>query len=892
MSEVMASHPNGVLQCPVGPNVLQVIPFRRDIIRVRFGPAESVNADYQQTWLLAQPESCEGIEVQYSHDVGILTTGCIRAIYDRAEDHLRFERCDGQGLLAETQSSPRCLNLSDTKGAEAWSTRQRFRLQADESLFGLGQTPHQVLRLNERSLDLCQENPIIVVPMLLSSKHYGIFWNSGAHCAFNRVTGPIPSSCLRDDDGEAGGLTTRRYSNTDLAGDPSIQRSDTIDAEWRGARVEAWLDAEDAAEPLQPFSIRWSGNLIPEESGRHTFKTCFPDGCRIWINDRLILDSRGNHSWVNIEVDLEAGCPHKLIVESVQPCDWRGAFARLWWSPPAANDTYSLWSQTDDCIDYFLVAGECADDVIAGFRHLTGRASMLPRWAYGLWQSKEHYHTAEELTDVVKEFRKRRIPLDVIVQDWRYWDPLPWGSMRFDPQRYPDPTGLVSDLHEKFNTRLLLSIWSDFHPASDTHAQFKLDGLLLPEGFRGDTQFIDMFQEAGRNAYWQLIRDRLAPIGADAWWLDCTEPKFEHPLIASTLSKRLKGVDGEDRDDRLNSYGLEASRAVYEGARTDYPDKRVTILNRSGFAGSQRFGTIVWSGDIYADWQTLREQVVAGLNCCASGVPYWNSDIGGFFSKDPEDPAYAELFVRWLQFGCFCPIMRIHGTNFAKEPWRFPEPYASVIEQYIRLRYELLPYIYSTAGQTWLTNSTMMRPLVVDFASDAEACRVNDQYMFGPSLMVCPVLEPASGTRCVYLPKGCDWYNYWTGKPEEGGRIIQAECPLEVVPVYVPAGAILPTIAPIQHTGELAEQAIRLRYYPGGDGSFLLYEDSGDGYGYEQGEYSTIPLEWRDAERQFIVHERNGEYPLMRCDREFVIADKNKNDVNVRYLGKTLNIRS
>jgi alpha-D-xyloside xylohydrolase len=881
--------PHRMLKIKRGDCTLRLTPYRDNIIRVQYGPAATLDQPRDQTWIVAEPQVCAETVIEHAGTLSTLDVGRVRAIYDDASDRLRFGFGDDK-LLAEPQAEARSLNVSDTPGSETWAIRQCLTLGKDESLYGLGQSPADSLRLNGRSLDLCQENPVIVVPMLLSSRGYGVFWNSAAHGALNRVTGPVPAACLADDTVERGGLTMRRYANTTFEGEASIQKAPTIDAEWRGARVEAWIDAGKENQPLLPFSVRWAGSLTPKESGTYTFKACFPDGCRVWIDDRLVLDSRGVHSWVNVDLPLQAERPHRIMVESVQPCDWRGAYARLWWSPPAPRDSFSLWSQTGECIDYFFIAGDNPDEVIAGYRTLTGRASMLPRWAFGLWQSKEHYRTADEVISVVEEYRKREIPLDVIVQDWRYWDPLPWGSMAFDPHRYPDPAGMVNELHERLNVRLLLSIWSDFHPASDTHARLEAEQLLLPNGFRNETQFIDMFKPEGRRAYWDIVGKRLGEFGVDAWWLDCTEPKFEHPLIADVLSRRLIGTGGESRGDRLNSYGLEASRAVYDGASHDYPDKRVTILNRSGFAGSQRYGTIVWSGDIYADWQTLREQVVAGLNCCAAGVPYWNSDIGGFFSGDPRDPAYAELFVRWFQFGCFCPITRIHGTNHAKEPWRFDARYAQIIEAFIRLRYELLPYIYSLAGHIWLTHGTMMRPLVMDFAGDATACAVNDQFMFGPAIMVCPVLEANAKSRRVYLPAACDWYDYWSGQRLTGGNLIEAETPLERLPLYVPAGAILPTCAVVQHTRELTGQPLNIRLFPGRDGTFSLYEDAGDGKGYEIGEYSLTTLRWSDANRCLTLGARQGRYPGMSSNCTYHLSLVDKHGASTTYEGEAIDI--
>ena len=518
-----------------------------------------------------------------------------------------------------------------------------------------------------------------------------------------------------------------------------------------------------------------------------------------------------------------------------------------------------FWSEDVDSIEYYVIYGPRLDDVVSGYRRLTGKAPMLPKWAFGYWQSRERYRTQDELVNVVREFRRRGIPIDVIVQDWLYWGKYGWNAMRFDESNYPDPASMVKEVHE-LGARLVISIWPIFGQKTEVYRAFKEKGYLIP----GSLNY-DPFNDEARREYWRLIYDNFAKIGVDGWWLDASEPELNKPRDPASDLGTWSFYSGL-RDSTvalgrgsmyLNAYPLMHTKAVYEGQRSSM-NRRVVILTRSAFLGQQRHSAITWSGDVHHDWGVLAGQIPAGLNFSISGIPYWTTDTGGFFSGDPSSRAYSEIFVRWLQWSAFCPVMRVHGTWYAKEPWMFTGEAYDIIVSYIKYRYRLLPYIYSVAWMVASEDYTMMRPLVMDFQGDEEALNIGDQYMFGPSIMVSPVTEPTNRRR-VYLPRGVEWYDFWTGERLSGGRYVMVDAPLDKIPLHVKAGSIIP-LGPFKGNAMEPENPIELRIYDGADAEFRLYFDDGETYDYEKGEYCIIPLRWVSGEGRLIIGEGMGNY--------------------------------
>lgn len=559
-----------------------------------------------------------------------------------------------------------------------------------------------------------------------------------------------------------------------------------------------------------------------------------------------------------------------------------------------------IWTDVDDELDYYFIYGPEFDQIVHSIRQLTGQASMLPRWAFGYLQSKERYITQDELIEVVKEYRKRNLPLDCIVQDWKSWTQDLWGQKTFDPERFPDPTALVAELHQ-MNARLMISIWPNMNPGGDNWQEMREQGCLL-----GNQSTYDAFQEKARNLYWKQANEGLFSHGIDAWWCDCTEP-FQadwNGVFKPEPEERLR-INTEEAKrymdpEFISAYSLLHSQGIYEGQRKTGIDKRVVNLTRSAYAGQQRYGTITWSGDVSATWETLHKQIADGLNFCATGLPFWTTDIGAFFVKnDPnlwfwngdydlgvEDMAYRELYVRWFQYSIFLPMLRAHGTDTPREIWRFGEQgeifYDSLVK-FLRLRYRLMPYIYSLAGMVTHEDYTMLRALPFDFRCDPNTYDIDNQFMFGPAFLVNPITSPmyyeaesielvgVSQSRSVYLPESTDWYDFWTGKCYSGGQTIIADAPLDTMPLYVRSGSIVPMGPDITYVDEKLNAPIELRVYPGQNGRFTLYDDEGDNYNYEQGHFATIRVSWDDTSRRLTIHERQGSYSGMLVSREFRI---------------------
>jgi len=560
-----------------------------------------------------------------------------------------------------------------------------------------------------------------------------------------------------------------------------------------------------------------------------------------------------------------------------------------------------LWSEAADELDYYFVYGPEFDQVVRELRGLTGAAPMLPKWAFGYVQSKERYVTQEELLDVVREYRARNLPLDCIVLDWKSWPGDLWGQKTLDPQRFPDPDGLTAALHD-LHAHLMVSVWPIMARGGDNWREMLARGYLL-----GNQATYNAFDPAARACYWEQANRGLFSHGIDAWWCDCTEP-FEadwNGAVKPEPEERMRINTGEAKryldPAYINAYSLLHSQGIYEGQRQADPSKRVVNLTRSAYLGQHRYATVTWSGDIAANWETLRRQIAEGLNFCATGSPYWTVDIGAFFvQRKPElwfwngdydtgveDLGYRELYVRWFQYGAFLPMFRSHGTDTPREIWRFGqpgEPFYDALVKALDLRYRLLPYIYALAGSVTQHDYTILRGLPFDFRDDPATYDIADQFMFGPAFLVSPVTGPmyyAAGSRPlagvvqarpVYLPAGCDWYDFTTDRRFTGGQTVLAHAPLDTLPLYVRAGSIVPMGPRRQHVADLPDAPVELHVYPGADGSFLLYEDEGDGYGYEQGGFATILIAWDDVARQLRLGERAGNYRGMASTREFVVV--------------------
>ena len=558
------------------------------------------------------------------------------------------------------------------------------------------------------------------------------------------------------------------------------------------------------------------------------------------------------------------------------------------------NDTRSgsfLWSEAGTAVDYYFLYGPEPDRVIRNYRELTGAAPLFPKWAYGYIQSKERYKTQQEILDIAGEYRRRRIPVDAIVLDWQYWDDGDWGQKSFNKERFPDPRAMMQTLHSTYHMHLMISVWPKMSAGSANHAEMiKNPGFLYPDD---NSPFYDAFNPEARLLYWKHANEGLFSKGIDAWWCDATEPELDGwDLNCDAYKTRMRPAIGSGSR-YMNAYSLMHSKGIYENQRHTTHDKRVVNLTRSAFAGQQKYATITWSGDITAKWDVFRNQIQGGLNFCMSGLPYWTTDIGAFFVQSAEagalgrgswfrngdfdsglaDDNYKELYVRWFQFGAFCPLFRAHGTDVPREIWRFGEPGHWAYDALLKcdnLRYRLLPYIYSMAWKVTSDGYTLMRGLVMDFRHDPHVLDIDDQFMFGPAFLVNPVSKPKALFRQVYLPTGSHWYNFWTGKKYSGGQTLPVPAPADEIPLFIKEGAVIPMGPFIQYATESVDP-LELRIYPGADGHFTLYEDENDNYNYENGKYAAIDFIWDDKNHQLIIEDRKGEFPNMLQSRNIHI---------------------
>ncbi|MBN2576024.1 MAG: DUF5110 domain-containing protein [Deltaproteobacteria bacterium] len=909
----------------VGDGFLKLEICADDVVRVAYAKNQ---AFFARKSLAAEPKRCAGaqFDVTEAAKTATVATSKLRASIDLGTGQVAFLDAAGVPVLKE-KAGGRTLMPAIVQGERTQHAGQEWLAHANETLYGLGENQVGLLNLKGHDLDLWQHNGTIVIPFLVSSRGWGIFWDNTSFSRFGdlREMEPIPAERLFDASGKRGGLTGSYYSgaNFDRLVGERVDRIVDIALSRKEKRPNQLIFP---GLPAGPASVRWTGAIEPAASGEHTFQTFSNGGIKVWIDDRLVI----NHwrqdwlPWKDVaKVRLQAKRRHKIRLEWTKEQAME-TVQLLWKTPAPAPEPISLWSEVGDGVDYYFVYGPELDKVVAGYRRITGPAPMIPRWALGLWQSRQRYETAKQSLDAVDGFRSRKIPFDNIVQDWFYWKEDSWGSHEFDKSRFPDPEAWVRAIHAK-HARLMISVWGKFYPGTKNFEAMHSRGFLyqrnLSEGLRdwvGDGgypyTFYDAFNpEAGR-LFWSQIEQALFRKQVDAWWLDAPEPDLlPTPTLDGQRTHMHPTALGSGAR-MLNAYSLLNSKSVYEGQRSVAPDQRVFILTRSAFAGQQRYGAAVWSGDVTSTWTALRQQIPAGLGLSVSGVPYWSMDIGGFsvparFSAKkptPEDlEEWRELNARWFQFGTFVPLLRVHGEAPPREMWELggeSHPAYKTQLEFDRLRYRLLPYLYSLAGAVTHEGGTIMRPLVMDFRADRKALEASDQYMFGPAFLVSPVTTYKARSRSVYLPLAAAWYDLWTGKELARGQIIEASAPYDSMPVHVKAGSIVPTGPELEYTDEKPADPIVLWVYAGADGAFTLYEDDGLTYGYEKGACARIPIRWSDATRTLAIGKREGSFPGMLRERTFqvILVEKARPvgfsfdaaaDKTVRYEGAPVQLK-
>lgn len=789
--------------------VLHIIPLTDKAIRVQWRK----DSLYEKRELvLVNKVSVPAFRVTETSEQLKLATRAVIVLFNKQSGALQFCDSTGKPFLNEKAGS-RQLIRGSVSGEPCFIAEQGFDSPADESLFGLGQFQDGHYNLRNISRKLIQVNSQIAVPFLYSSKGYGILWHQYGLTWFNPADNVV-----------------QLHKNDSASGDKREAEVTTTAGTQRVSQRQSLYTGKFTVDKDGDYSMMLDlGNM----DNRHLLVidgTPYIDQSNLWLPPaagKLVQLKAGEHT-----------------VQVV--CKSTNTPALTW--KPAGNETV-FRSPEARSLDYVVFYGKNADEVIGNYRNLSGNVPMLPLWAYGFWQCRERYTSGKHLVETIQEFRKRRLPVDVIVQDWQYWGKYGWGVPKFDETNYPNPEQFIQQLHD-LHAQFSISVWENLDKKSAIAQEYLSKNLYIP-----NSPWIDIYNPETQKTHWNVLNKNLFSLGVDSWWMDATEPENDSLIGKQTYF-------GLGNFYRL-TYPLFVSKAVYEGQRKTDPGKRVTILTRSAFPGQQRYGTINWSGDIGFSWDTYKRQIVAGLNFSLTGMPYWTTDIGGFFRPGRSqytDPQYHDILTRWFQWGTFNTIFRIHGYQSETEPWKYGDTVENNMREMMNLRYRLMPYIYSNAWQVVRYGSTIMRPLVMDFHKDTAAIRQPYQYMFGKAFLVAPVTEPGITEWNVYLPASTAWYNFWTGKRFEGGQTIKTPAPQHQIPLFVKAGSIVPMGHFLQYTSERPMDTLEIRIYTGADGDLLLYNDEGNNYNYEKGKYQTIPFKWEEKRQTLIIDKQQGGY--------------------------------
>ncbi len=889
-------------------NPTEIVTGERMIVRVTFMSANVARVTVLPAKDQLQRESLSVIatplQVQVDKKVeagrAVLSSDRIKIFVDLKSGGVSFAGPDGRSMLVEGTNGGRIIEPAVFAGEPFLKVKQIFRINKGEAFYGLGQHQEDIWDYRNRQVIFFQNNTEVAVPFLVSSGNYGILWDNYSYGKAGDTRDFLPISHLKlfDKKGEEGWLTASFVNDRKKPGVETFEKAQSeISYSWLG---DSRVKLPGNFTPAQG-SVTWEGSLSSDIEGLHTLKVKYAGYCKIWLDGRLIFD-RWREAWNPGSgiVEMNIGKNRKYAFKMEWIPNGSESYLDLGYLPPLPKEDENLFAFESEAarkIDYYFVYGKNLDEVISGYRFLTGKAVMPPRWAMGFWQSRERYKTQEELLNTVAEFRKRHIPLDNIVQDWSYWKEDQWGSQEFDPVRFPDPDKMIAEVHDKFKAQFMISVWPKFYEGIDTYKTFNEKGWLYKRNI-ADRQrdwigkgyistFYDAFSKDAREAFWKLIHDKLSLKGVDAWWMDASEPDILSNVSPQYRKLEITPTALGAAAEFLNAYPLQNAKGIYEGQRKSDPDRRVFLLTRSGFAGSQRYAATIWSGDIAARWEDMKAQISAGLNFSMSGLPYWTMDIGGFAVErryerpEPKDlEEWRELQTRWFQFGAFAPLFRSHGQFPYREIYNIaPEghpAYQSML-YYNKLRYRLMPYIYSLCGDIYYHDYTMMRGLVMDFPKDPRALSVSDQYMFGPSLLVSPVYSYKATFRNLYLPSGQGWYDLYDGRYHAGGQLIQADAPYQRMPVFVKEGSILAVGPELQYVAEKPADPITLCIYGGRDAHFSLYEDEGLNYNYEKGAFARILISYDNKSSTVTIEKRVGSFPRMLSERTFYLRLIDKN---------------
>ncbi len=961
-----------------GARVVRLQVVNDNIIRVQ-ATSKGQLPEKQSLMIVAQTQKPK-FQVDENDDVVSVKAANVEARVDTESGRIKFYDAAGQELLKESEDGKKFWDFTvperelgirngytvpeEQKHGLTW--QMKFDSPDDEAFYGLGQHQSEEFNMKGKNEDLFQYNTKVSIPFVLSNKNYGILWDSYSYCRFGNPDDYLQLNrafILYDKNGKQGHLTG---TYIDAKGKKLVRDEDSIYYEYgTPAKSEIALKTDNGGIKnfpkdinLMGASVTYEGFIEPEccckaqgKKGKkhmqlYQFVLYYSGYVKVYIDGKEVVPERWRTAWnpntYKFATELQKGKRVQLRIE------WRPdggeAYCGLRVSTPRSAEErgkLSVWSEMAKDMDYYFIAGENLDQVVSGYRTLTGKASLYPKWVLGFWQSRERYKTQDEIEGTLAEFRKRQIPIDNIVQDWNYWPEDQWGSHQFEQSRYPNPQQMLDNVH-KMHGRFMISVWPKFYCNTDNYKELDAKGWMYVQSPTDDIHdwvgpgykngFYDAYDAGARKMFWRQMDENLYTkynhdgiAGVDAWWMDASEPNVRD-CTPMWYRKALSGPTALGTStEYFNAYSTVNADAIYNGQRSVWKGKkdepRVFLLTRSGFAGEQRFSTATWSGDIGTRWEDMRAQMTAGLNYSISGVPFWGMDQGGFcvenryvaaqqlFDKsgvENEDlKEWRELQTRWNQFGTFIPLFRSHGQWPLREIWNIaPEshPAYKSFVYYDKLRYRLMPYLYSMAGWAHFKDYTLMRPLVMDFNGDKEVENIGNQWMFGPALMACPVGYYKARNRSVYFPVDCGWYNLYTNEYIEGGQNMIVDAPYEQIPVFVREGAIIPFGPEMQWSDEKPAELINLYVYEGANGQFQLYEDEGVNYNYEKGKYATIDITYDDASKTVIFGKRNGSFNGMLKQRRFnvvLIAKDNAQPLNldnpegkmVQYDGKEVSVK-
>jgi alpha-D-xyloside xylohydrolase len=846
--------------------------------------------------------------VDTKNDETILSTSIIKAIVQLSSGRVRFTDLQNRVLLQQEKSGSSFTPVTIDAGP-LWQIKQTFLSPPSEAFYGWGQHQQGIMNYKGEIVELLQNNTEVAVPFLVSNKNYGILWDNYSITQFGdgRKYQPLNELKLYDESSRPGALSAKYISKKDQR---EIVRRDesTIAYDFLPS-----LSKIPSNFSLNDGIVTWQGSVQSSFTGLHKFSVKYGGYIKVWVDGKLLLDAWRqcwNPATAILSVNWQAQKKYSVRIEWIP--DGRESFITVNWLRPATtynNNHFEISSEAANNINYYFVYGKNMDEVITGYRYLTGKAPIVPKWAMGFWQSRERYRTQQEILSTVKTFREKNIPLDNIVLDWQYWKPDEWGSQEFEATRFPDATGMIDTLHKLYHANLMISVWPKFYTGIKNYDLMNSKGFLYTRNVQENRKdwlgyvstFYDAFNPEAGKFFWQLVKESLYTKGIDAWWMDAPEPDI-HSNLSIEKRKELMFPNALGSAVKyFNAYPLANAKTIYKGQRSVDPNKRVFILTRSAYGGLQHYGAAVWSGDIASRWLDMKNQISAGINFSMSGIPYWTMDIGGFAvehryenlpalptgqaggrqgAKGEDANEWREQITRWYQFGAFCPLFRAHGQYPYREIFNIVQPsdtaYQSILF-YDKLRYRLLPYNYSLAAKIYHDDYTMMRGLVMDFPSDKNVLNINDEYLFGSSLLINPVYTYHQRSRKVYLPNGQGWYDLYSGNFFSGGQTVTAEAPYHRIPVFVKQGSIIPFGPELQYTSQKLPDTITLFVYTGKNASFELYEDEGVNYNYEKGLFSFIKMDYDDQAKTLTIHDRKGEFSGMLQSRIFNIVWVTKN---------------